>query len=91
LPTECDDLTALARIRTGHRWPYFLIPFYKICEWLPATRAGALRLGLVTLDQLVLSLAEAVEAPAQGIRAVNVPEIRTAGSRAMRETMQKTA
>jgi len=34
----------------GHRWPY-LLPFYKLCEWLPFTRTGALRLGLVTLDQ----------------------------------------
>ena len=25
----------------GHRWPYLLIPFYKVCESLPATREGA--------------------------------------------------
>jgi hypothetical protein len=50
----------------GHRWPYALLPFYKICEWLPFTRAGALRLGLVTLDQLLLALVQAVESPAQG-------------------------
>ena len=35
----------------GHRWPYALLPVYKVCELLPVTRAGALRLGLVTLDQ----------------------------------------
>jgi len=65
-------------LRPGHRWPYALLPFYKVCEWLPFTRAGALRLGLVTLDQLILALVEAVESPVQGIRIVGVPEIRSA-------------
>ena len=62
----------------GRRWPYALLPFYKVCEWLPFTRAAALRLGLVTLDQLILALVEAVESPVQGIRIVGVPEIRSA-------------
>jgi uncharacterized protein YbjT (DUF2867 family) len=62
----------------GHRWPYVLLPFYKVCEWLPSTRAGALRLGLVTLDQLLLAFVQAVESPAQGVRIVEVPEIRSA-------------
>jgi uncharacterized protein YbjT (DUF2867 family) len=61
----------------GHRWPYVLLPFYKVCEWLPWTRAGALRLGLVTLDRLLLALVRAVESPAQGTRIVEVPEIRS--------------
>ncbi len=62
----------------GHRWPYALLPLYKVCEWLPFTREGALRLGLVTLDQLILALVEAVESPVQGTRIVGVPEIRAA-------------
>ncbi len=62
-----------------HRWPYVLLPFYKLCEWLPFTRATALPLGLVTLEQLILALVEAVESPAQGARIVGVPEIRSAG------------
>ena len=62
----------------GHRWPYVLLPFYKVCEWLPFTRAAALRLGLVTLDQLILGLVEAVESPVRGTRVVGVPEIRSA-------------
>jgi uncharacterized protein YbjT (DUF2867 family) len=37
----------------GHRWPYFLIPVYKLMKLLPSTRAGATRLGLVTLNQMV--------------------------------------
>jgi uncharacterized protein YbjT (DUF2867 family) len=61
-----------------HRWPYILLPFCKLAEWLPFTRAAARRLGLVTLRQMVLALAAAVEAPAQGVRVVGVPEIRAA-------------
>lgn len=64
----------------GHRWPYALLPLYKVCEWLPFTRASALRLGLVTLEQFILALVEAVESPAQGTRIVEVPQIRAAGS-----------
>ena len=62
----------------GHRWPYLLLPFYKMMEWFPPTRAGALRLGLVTIDQMVLSLVQAVESPHEGVRVVEVPEIRNA-------------
>jgi uncharacterized protein YbjT (DUF2867 family) len=62
----------------GHRWPYALLPFYKLCEWLPFTRAGALRLGLVTLQQMILALVEAIELPQQGTRIVEVPQIRAA-------------
>lgn len=75
----------------GHRWPYALLPFYKVCEWLPFTRAGALRLGLVTLDQLILALVEAVESPVQGTRVVDVPEIRSAGLNLSRGAARKTA
>ncbi len=62
----------------GHRWPYLLIPLYKMAELLPPTRDGAQRLGLVTLEQMVTALLAAVENPAQGIRVVSVPEIRSA-------------
>jgi uncharacterized protein YbjT (DUF2867 family) len=62
----------------GHRWPYFLIPIYKLMGLLPSTREGATRLGLVTLPQVVRALVEAVETPAQGVRVVEVPQIRAA-------------
>jgi uncharacterized protein YbjT (DUF2867 family) len=75
----------------GHRWPYVLLPFYKLCERLPFTRAGALRLGLVTLDQLILALVEAVESAGHGIRIVGVPEIRTAALNLSRAATRKTA
>ncbi len=75
----------------GHRWPVVLLPFYKLGEWLPFTRAAALRLGLATLDQVVLALVEAVESPVQGTRIVGVPEIRSAGLNLTREAQRKTA
>jgi uncharacterized protein YbjT (DUF2867 family) len=62
----------------GHRWPYALIPMYKIAELLPATREGARRLGLVTLEQMIRALTFAVENPIDGRRIITVPEIRAA-------------
>ena len=60
----------------GHWWPYLLLPMYKLAELLPQTRAGALRLGLVTTNQMRVALTEAVENPSRGIRIVSVPDIR---------------
>jgi len=60
----------------GHRWPYTLVPFYWLMERLPATRVGARRLGLVTHAQMVTALVRGVENPGQGVRVVEVPEIR---------------
>jgi len=62
----------------GHRWPYLLLPVYKVAELLPPTREGAQRLGLVTLEQMTNALTVAVETPVEGIRVVTVPEIRAA-------------
>ena len=86
---ECESLIAERRLNATvlrpwyvlgpeHRWPYLLLPLYKLAEWLPFTREGARRLGLVTLRQMVLALAAAVETPAQGVHVVGVPEIRAA-------------
>ena len=60
----------------GHRWPLLLGPAYWLLERIPATSAGARRLGLVTLDQMTTALARAVAHPASGVRLVEVPEIR---------------
>jgi uncharacterized protein YbjT (DUF2867 family) len=62
----------------GHRWPYALLPLYKLMEVLPATREGATRLGLVTLDQMIRALLSAVENPPNGVRLLQVLEIRSA-------------
>jgi uncharacterized protein YbjT (DUF2867 family) len=62
----------------GHRWPYALVPFYAIARWIPATRGGATRLALVTIDQMLAALVHAVEhPPAPGtVEIVDVPAIR---------------
>lgn len=65
----------------GHRWPYLLVPIYAALRRLPATRAAAERLGLVTRDAMVAALVRAVETPpVHGVRRVDVPEIRCATS-----------
>jgi len=63
----------------GHRWPYVLIPFYWLAERIPSKRDAARRLGLVTVVQMVNALVHAVENPAEGVKVVEVPEIRMAG------------
>lgn len=60
----------------SHRWPYALVPLYALLERIPATRDGARRLGLVTLEQMTAALAVAVETPPTGVRIVTAPEIR---------------
>jgi uncharacterized protein YbjT (DUF2867 family) len=62
----------------GHRWAHALVPFYSLFRMIPATRDSALRLGLVTLPQMISALFTAVENPASGTRIVEVPEIRRA-------------
>jgi uncharacterized protein YbjT (DUF2867 family) len=63
----------------GHRWAYLLAPVYAVLRWLPSTREGARRLGLVTHQQMVAALVRAVETlPERGRRIVEVPEIRRA-------------
>lgn len=89
--SQCEDLIRASGMSAtivrpwyvlgpGHRWPYLLLPIYKIMELLPPTREGATRLGLVTLDQMVRALVHAVETPAQGVRIVEVPQIRSLSS-----------
>lgn len=60
----------------GHRWPYALLPLYWLMERFPRTRPGARRLGLVTRQQMIRALVDAVENPARGFKVIEVPEIR---------------
>ncbi len=63
-------------IGPGHRWPLALVPFYWLGERLPATRESAVRLGLVTIAQMVEALVRVVEQPPNGVRIVDVAAIR---------------
>ena len=67
----------------GHWWPLALMPIYAFAHLVPSLRAGAERLGLVRLDQMVAALVRAVEhPPAPGMLAlVDVPGIRAAATR----------
>jgi uncharacterized protein YbjT (DUF2867 family) len=62
----------------GRRWPLLLAPFYSLLGALPATRDSARRLGLVTLPQMIQTMTWAVERPPDGIRILEVPQIRAA-------------
>lgn len=60
----------------GHWWPVVLKPFYALLEALPSTRASALRLGLVSLDQMAQAMLYAIENPPVETQVIDVPEIR---------------
>lgn len=63
----------------GRRWPLALIPLYAIARALPPTRVGAIRLALVTREQIVRSMLWAIENPAQGVRVLEPQDIRRSG------------
>lgn len=62
----------------GHWWPIVLLPLYGVANLIPGARAGAQRLGLVTIRQMVGALVSAVEHPPVHAtsRVVKVPGIR---------------
>jgi uncharacterized protein YbjT (DUF2867 family) len=64
----------------GHWWPSPLLPFFWVAERLRVTRKSARRLGFVTIEQMVNTLAWAVENVADGARVAEVPQIRQLGS-----------
>lgn len=60
----------------GHRWPYFFLPLYWLLERISSTREQTKRLGLVTIDQMVRTMLNAIENPANGVRILDVADIR---------------
>lgn len=60
----------------GRRWPLLLSPLYALARLIPATREGAQRLALVTLEQMTQALAWAVENPPEGVRTIEPPQMR---------------
>jgi uncharacterized protein YbjT (DUF2867 family) len=73
---SCTILRPWYVLGPGHRWPYLIMPFTALLERLPWTRASARRLGFVTLAQMVQALVAAVQRPGEGVRIVEVPQIR---------------
>jgi uncharacterized protein YbjT (DUF2867 family) len=64
----------------GHRWPYLLLPAYKVMGRIPSMSESAQRLGLVTIDDMLAALVWAIEHPPGQVRIVDVPEIRRLGA-----------
>ncbi len=63
----------------GHWWPLAVVPVYRLLERLPATRAEAMRLGLVTIRDMLAALLWSIEHPPVTTRVIDVPEIRRLG------------
>jgi uncharacterized protein YbjT (DUF2867 family) len=63
----------------GRRWPLILKPFYAMARAFPSTREGAIRLGLVTIEQMTQTLTWGVENPPEHLQVLEPPQIRTGG------------
>jgi uncharacterized protein YbjT (DUF2867 family) len=60
----------------GHRWATLLRPLYAVAERVPSTRDGALRCGMITLDEMVCALLWSVENPPTRSQVLTVLDIR---------------
>ena len=63
----------------GRSWPVLLKPFYALARAYPPTRDGAIRLALVTLEQMTQTLASAVENPPETVQVFEPPQIKLGG------------
>jgi uncharacterized protein YbjT (DUF2867 family) len=77
-PFPCTILRPWYVLGPGQWWPASLKPIYALWQAVPATREGALRLGLVSLPQIVRALVWAGENPPERTRVLEVPAIRAA-------------
>ena len=89
---ECEDRLQASGLRAtilrpwyilgpSHWWPLVLQPGYRLMEHIPSMHGAAIRLGLVTLDDMLTALVWSVEHPPEPIRVIEVPEIRRLGGR----------
>ncbi|MCC6964749.1 MAG: NAD(P)H-binding protein [Nitrospira sp.] len=62
-----------------HWWPLALAPIYRLLEQLPGTREAAMRLGLITIREMLAALRWSIEHPPVTTRLIEVPEIRRLG------------
>lgn len=87
---ECEERLEAAGLRAtilrpwyilgpGHWWPLALQPVYRLMERFPATCGAAVRLGLVTLHEMLTALVWSIEHPPISRRVIEVPEIRRLG------------
>jgi uncharacterized protein YbjT (DUF2867 family) len=59
-----------------HYWPLFFLPLFKILEMIPPTSQKAKALRLVYLAQMLKALLFAIKNPVEGIRIIEIEEIR---------------
>jgi len=60
----------------GHRWPYLILPLYWLWGLSPRSRDTARRLYPVKLRNVIRAIADAVDAPPNGVRIIEAPEMR---------------
>lgn len=77
-PLDATILRPWYVLGPGRRWPRVLVPLYALAERVPHWRPVALRLGLVTIDQMVAALVQSIEDPPYGTQFLTVPDIRDA-------------
>ena len=63
----------------GRSWPVVLKPFYTLARAFPPTRENAVRLALVTLEQMTQTLAWAVENPPLTVQVFEPPQFKLGG------------
>jgi len=63
-------------IGPGHYWPVLFQPIFKVLEMIPSTRQKAKALRVVYLKQILNVLTYSVENTAEGIRIIEIEEIR---------------
>jgi nucleoside-diphosphate-sugar epimerase len=63
----------------GRSWPIALKPLYALARLYPPTRESALRLALVTLEQMTHTLAWSVENPPERLQVFEPPQIKLGG------------
>ncbi len=60
----------------GRRWPLLLKPLFALAERLPVTRATARRLTFISIEDVTLALADAIENPPHSFRIWTAADIR---------------
>lgn len=60
----------------GHRWPVLLKPLYWLASLVPSKRDNVAAMGLVTREEMLAALVDAIEHAPFNLRVIGVPQIR---------------
>jgi len=60
----------------GHYWPLLLLPVFKLLEIIPSTKTKAKKLALININQMLNALIFAIEHPNEGIRIIEIEEMK---------------